>query len=287
MQLVDLIGRARPPQPWAEGDNIPWDEPGFSARMLREHLSQEHDRASRRAATINRHVAWIHAIVLGGRPSAILDLGCGPGLYAGRLARLGHRCVGVDFSPASVAYARAEAEQYGLACRYELADLREADLGAGFDLAMLIFGELNVFPRDQAAALIRRARDALVPGGTLLLEVHTLAAIQAMGARPATWATAPSGLFGEAPYLLLTEGFWDAATSTATTRYYAVDAASAEVTRHAQSFQAYTDAAYVDLLHAGGFVDITIRPGLTGGQEPDQPDVQVLVARREPRKELG
>lgn len=286
MQLLDLIGRARPPRPWAEGDNIPWDEPGFSARMLREHLSQEHDGASRRAATVDRHVAWIHGALLGERPATILDLGCGPGLYAGRLARLGHRCVGVDFSPASVAYARAEAERHGLACRYELADLREADFGAGFDLAMLIFGELNVFPRAQAADLIRRARDALVPGGTLLLEVHTLAAIQALGARPATWATAPSGLFGEAPHLLLTESFWDAATSAATARYYVVDAASAEVSRYAQSFQAYTDAAYADLLHVSGFIDITIRPGLTGGPEPDQPDFQVLVARREPRKEL-
>src|SRR6266542_3437561 len=102
MRLADLALRQCPPEPWREGDNIPWHEPAFSARMLAEHLSQAHDAASRRAATIDRQVAWIHEAVLRGRPTRILDLGCGPGLYTGRLARLGHTCVGIDYSPAAI-----------------------------------------------------------------------------------------------------------------------------------------------------------------------------------------
>ena len=43
MQLLELLGRALPPEPWQEGDNIPWHEPGFSARMLREHGSGVRD----------------------------------------------------------------------------------------------------------------------------------------------------------------------------------------------------------------------------------------------------
>ena len=58
--------------------------------MLQEHLSQEHDAASRRAPIIDRHVHWIHAALLSSHPTAILDLACGPGLYSSRLARLGH-----------------------------------------------------------------------------------------------------------------------------------------------------------------------------------------------------
>jgi 2-polyprenyl-3-methyl-5-hydroxy-6-metoxy-1,4-benzoquinol methylase len=54
-------------------------------------------------------VAWIHAELLGGTPTDVLDLGCGPGLYTERLAALGHRCVGIDVSPASIAFARARA----------------------------------------------------------------------------------------------------------------------------------------------------------------------------------
>lgn len=41
-----------------------------------------------------------------GNPTRILDLGCGPGLYTSRLARLGHCCVGIDFSEYAGLYER-------------------------------------------------------------------------------------------------------------------------------------------------------------------------------------
>lgn len=279
MQLSDLLARAIPPEPWAEADNIPWHEPAFSARMLREHLSQEHDAASRRAATIDRHVAWLHRALLAGRPAQILDLGCGPGLYTSRLARLGHRCVGIDYSPASIAYARAAAAEQGLACRYEQADLREADLGAGVDLALLIFGELNIFRPAHAAALLARVRAALAPGGALLLEAHTYAAVRAIGEGPPTWSTAAAGLFGDTPHLRLSEQFWRPADGVATVRHYIVAAAGAAVTRYAQSFQAYTDAGYAELLRRCGFGAIERHAALSGAAVAEQPELQVIVAR--------
>jgi len=84
-RLSDIVNRAPNPAPWSEGENIPWDDPDFSERMLAEHLSQEHDLASRRSPTIDEHVGWIFSTVLEGRPGRLLDLGCGPGLYARRL----------------------------------------------------------------------------------------------------------------------------------------------------------------------------------------------------------
>ena len=103
MKLMDIVRRQRVPKPWSEGEKIPWNDPEFSRRMLDEHLSQAHDAASRRFEIIDKHVDWIHTHVLKGNPTRILDLGCGPGLYTNRLARLGHHCVGIDFSPASIA----------------------------------------------------------------------------------------------------------------------------------------------------------------------------------------
>ena len=93
MHLLDLIPQDPNPVPWTEGDTIPWHEPGFSERMLHEHLSQDYDMASRRFEIIDKHVAWIHENVLSGKASKVLDLGCGPGLYTSRLARLGHECL--------------------------------------------------------------------------------------------------------------------------------------------------------------------------------------------------
>src|SRR5690606_20602327 len=123
MKLLDLIERKAVPEPWSEGEKIPWNDAEFSRRMLDEHLSQAHDAASRRAEKIDQHVAWIHRAHLAGEATQIIDLGCGPGLYAMRLARLGHEVVGIDFSPAAIAYAQAQAEREALSCRFIEADI--------------------------------------------------------------------------------------------------------------------------------------------------------------------
>src|SRR5512140_1576091 len=117
MNLTDIITRNMELEPWAEGEKIPWDDPEFSQRMLKEHLTQQHDAASRRTVTIRKHVQWIHTHLLGSQPARILDLGCGPGLYSSRLAKLGHTCTGIAFSPASIASATEHAPA---GCEYRL-----------------------------------------------------------------------------------------------------------------------------------------------------------------------
>jgi 2-polyprenyl-3-methyl-5-hydroxy-6-metoxy-1,4-benzoquinol methylase len=131
VNLLDVVHRALPPAAWSEGEKIPWKDPEFSTRMLREHLAQTHDGASRRSERIAAHVRWIDEAVLGGRATRVLDLACGPGLYTARLAALGHDCTGIDFAPAAIAYARTTAQDASLRCTYQLADIRTADYGHG------------------------------------------------------------------------------------------------------------------------------------------------------------
>ncbi|WP_335904748.1 class I SAM-dependent methyltransferase, partial [Salmonella enterica] len=84
----------------------------FSQRMLENHLSQDHDWASRRQIVIEQQVGWIARQLLVG--ARILDIGCGPGLYTHLLAERGYCCTGVDFSPASIEWARQQAQTAGL-----------------------------------------------------------------------------------------------------------------------------------------------------------------------------
>ncbi len=280
MELLDIVRRQFAPAPWSEGDNIPWYDPAFSRRMLQEHLSQEHDAASRRFAIVDRHVAWIHNRLLAGRPTRILDLACGPGLYASRLARLGHECVGIDYAPASIAYAQETAQRDKLLCTYRHEDIRTADYGQGYGLAMLIYGEFNVFSPAAADAILSGVNRALQPGGLLLLEPHPYAVIQRTGEQPATWYSAESGLFSDRPHLYLEERHWDGASETCTTRYYIVDAATAEVTRYAGSMQAYSDEQYRSLLAGHGFGEIEFFPALAAAPDEPQSDLIAIVARK-------
>jgi SAM-dependent methyltransferase len=280
MKLPDLVGRGVAPEPWTEGEKIPWHEPDFSRRMLGEHLSQHHDAASRRLATIERHVDWVHRTLLSGRPTRILELGCGPGLYTSRFAKRGHECVGIDYSPASIAYATEQAEREQLRCSYREQDLRAADFGGGFGLVMLIFGELNAFPPGDARAILEKAHSALADRGLLLLEPHTFSAVKRMGERLPAWYSAPSGLFSDRPHLCLQESFWNPELRVATRRYFVIDADTNEVSRHAESAQAYRDAEYHTLLRECGFDDFVTHPSLLGEVDETQRDLVVLVARK-------
>jgi SAM-dependent methyltransferase len=281
VKLSDVVNRDPKPEPWAEGEKIPWNDPAFSARMLTEHLSQAHDAASRRYEVVDRQIAWIHGHLLGGTPTQVLDLGCGPGLYTSRLAQLGHTCRGIDFGPASVAYAREQADQGGLACTYDLHDLRTAEYGSGYGLVMLIFGEFNVFRTEDARRIVRKAHAALAPGGLLVLEPHTFDAVEEIGRAPSSWYSSPSGLFSETPHLVLMENLWDAEARIAIERYFVVDAATGAVERHASSMQAYTDAAYRTLLEDCGFADVAFYPSLTGAAEGATPGLLAVVAKKE------
>jgi cyclopropane fatty-acyl-phospholipid synthase-like methyltransferase len=280
MNLMEVVQRSPKPAPWAEGEKIPWNDPGFSRRMLQEHLSQEHDWASRRAVTIRQHVDWIHREVLHSQTARLLDLGCGPGLYTSRLAELGHACVGVDFSPASIEFAREYAQKENLHCSYQLEDIRKVQPGSGYDLVMLIYGEFNVFTPQDARRILEKAHAALQPGGSILLEVHTEAVVRQIGLQPPSWYSSDCGLFSDQPHFCLQENFWDEGRSVAISRYFIVDAQTSQVVRYASSMQAYTRDQYREMLIACGFREVEFFPSLMGESDPSQPDLFAILARK-------
>jgi SAM-dependent methyltransferase len=200
-------------------------------------------------------------------------------LYAERLSALGHACTGIDFSPASINYAREQSAVTGSRVAYHLADIRQADFGAGYNLIMFIFGELNVFRPADARQILAKAYAALEAGGQILLEVSTFEGVEKVGRQPPTWYTRQSGLFSDRPHLCLTESFWDVETAVATQRYFTLDGALGSLTHFAASTQAYQDNQYAALLLGAGFDSVAVHPSLTGRPE-DAGEFQVIIGAK-------
>ena len=265
MNIYDIIKRKVPASSAQGGEKIPWDEPEFSRRMLNNHLSQDHDWASRRQNLISRHVDWLAANL--SPASRVLDLACGPGFYTQSLAALGHKCTGVDFSPASIEYARRQARDAGLSINYVQEDIRIFESVKRFDCVIFVFGEFNVFTRGDAEAILSNCARHLKPGGLLVVEGHTFEAVRETGLAAASWWTSgdDSGVLSARPHMCLQENFWDEEKAVALTRYYILDAESHEVRVYMSSMNGYSFSAYGDLFQNAGFERIKV---LTAEQWP-------------------
>ena len=77
------------------------------------------------------------------------------------------------------------------------------------------------------------------------------------------------------------ETSWHPTSHTTTNRYYVIDAATGQVTRHASTTQAYTDQELRSLLEGCGFAEVGFYAALGGTVDPTQGGLVVLVARKQ------
>jgi SAM-dependent methyltransferase len=209
------------PQPFDPDAELDWSDPVFSRRLLAEHLDQAHDGASRRRSLIERHVRRLGQL-LPAPPARVLDAGCGPGLYAVPLARLGYRVDGVDVGPAVIRHARREARNAGVGgqAHFQVGDVRMLPVSSRYDAVLLIYYVLeNLAARDQVAAL-RRLSASLLPGGRLIAEFR-LRPDQLPG-RLSAWEVMDASLLGKRRQLLLSDSVYDRARNIFILREVAV-----------------------------------------------------------------
>jgi 2-polyprenyl-3-methyl-5-hydroxy-6-metoxy-1,4-benzoquinol methylase len=244
---------------WDGTYKIPWDDPAFSRRMLREHLNQDHDMASRRVAWIDKQVAWLHRTILSGQPSRILDLGCGPGFYAHRLATLGHRCLGIDFGPAAIEYANQNNPDTAR-CEFVSGDVRQVDFRGPHDLAMILFGELNVFSPQEALAILRKVHASLSCGGQLIVELQTPDAVEQSGHAETSASSCETGLFSDKPHRCRTENQWLDEQQVAVQVFYVTKMDTENTRTFRSTTKAWSDDDLQALLSEAGFSGTTRSP---------------------------
>lgn len=103
----------------------------------------------------------------------VLDAPCGYGRIALPLAQMGALVVGVDQSPEMIAEARAAADGFVPGqLSYFCHDLREPVPEDGFDVALNVFTSFGYGAEEEDQRLFRNLRNALRPGGRLLVETN-------------------------------------------------------------------------------------------------------------------
>ena len=151
-----------------------WTDEYTSEQMLQFHLNESIDLSSRNHAFIDRSVDWIISHFNVNADTAVADFGCGPGLYTTRLAKTGAAVTGIDFSQRSIDYAKGIAADKNLDITYHCQNYLEFNTDKRFYLIIMIFCDFCALSGAQRKMLLEKYHTFLKPGGSLLMDVHSL-----------------------------------------------------------------------------------------------------------------
>jgi SAM-dependent methyltransferase len=248
--------------------------------MLQEHLDESHGAASRVSAERQLQLTWLRQKLNLEPGMRVLDITCGPGFYAVDLAQEGCSVVGVDFSPAAIAYARQLAESEGVAdrCTFVEQDVLQMDYeGQGFDAALFIYGQLAVFPRHQAQLLLEKVACSLRPGGRLCVELLNQDRVDKCSSN--WWFTDDTGLWGNAPFLHLGERFWLADQQTSMERFQIIHLDSGRLDEITLCDQTYAVETMCEMMKTAGFPTVNAYPAWDNVPLYDRDEWIVYVAQ--------
>ena len=260
---IDFIRQLQErPEPFTPGEPLFWDDPHISTQMLKAHLNPDNDLASRRPQTIQKSADWLIASLGLQAGDSVLDLGCGPGLYAARLAERGLRVTGVDYSRRSVDYANAYAQKHGLDIHYRYQNYLTLEDENLYDAALLIYGDFCPLAPEQRKKLLGNVHRALKPGGHFVLDVTTPIHRQKHGSRNG-WYAVETGFWKPGPHLVLEDGFDYPRQAIFLDQAIAIEE-SGKVSVYRNWFQDFTSKTITAELEMGGFAVQSIWNDLLG-----------------------
>ena len=153
-----------------------WTDEHTSKQMLTYHLNEGIDMSSRNSEFISRSVEWIASRFNVGVGTKIADFGCGPGLYATKLAQRQADVTGIDFSKRSIQYAQEVATKEGLSIHYVNQNYLVFETDDRFHLILMIMCDFCALGPIQRNKMLRKFHTILEPSGSVLLDVYSLTA---------------------------------------------------------------------------------------------------------------
>lgn len=150
-----------------------WDDEHISEQMLSFHLNPDIEAASKTVETINEETRFIIKTTGMNNKKAVIDLGCGPGLYVREFAKTGAEVTGVDISNRSIQFAKENIGPKYKNTRFKMLNYLDLDYKKSFDIATLIFYDFCALSTGDQSKLLTRVHDALKDNGVFIFDMVT------------------------------------------------------------------------------------------------------------------
>ena len=272
--LKKLTGR---PRLFEKGTAILWDDAHISKNMLKAHLDPDTDAASRKYAIIDSTLDWIAKNFLNGK-SNILDLGCGPGLYAKKLAELDHNVVGIDFSKRSIEYATKDAKENNLSIQYLYQNYLDINYENEFDLIILIYCDFGVLNDEERNLLLTKVHKALRPNGLFIFDIFN-EKYPSTKKHENSWALESNGFWSEGTYLSLTETY-HYPTENAVVEQYVIITNDGEIKTYRNWNRYYSKSAIGNVLDQFKFSNHKFYDDIVESSNFTSADVTFVVSQK-------
>ncbi len=274
--MMNWIKEIECPEPFAPSASI-WTDPHISKQMLAAHLSPDTDAASYKPETIKAICEHLSR-VMGLKPgAAIVDLGCGPGLYAKEFTGLGYTVTGIDLSENSIRYAREL--NAGRQAVFVNASYVKPFGENCFEAAVMISKDYGVLSPENRQTLLSNIHAALKPGGYFALDIHSLHdfARKQQSAAP-YWEAAESGFFRPHPHVTLSKTYFYPELSVSCDMHAVMDS---ELTVY-RVWQTYFSPETIrEEFKQGGFAMKAVWGNLKGDPLEDESMVIGVLCRKE------
>lgn len=182
-------------------DTSIWTDPYIQKNLLEAHLNPDSDAASRSPAAIDKTVSFIDGQIAPN--SQLLDLGCGPGLYAKRLSARGHNVTGVDFNQTAIAYAKT----YVPESQFIHANYLQNFPTGEFDAITMIYCDMGTHGDSERDNLLSHCYQALKTGGKLIFDVFSQEIVNDRQEGKSWDYSAEQGFWRASPHVVLQQTF--------------------------------------------------------------------------------
>ena len=241
-----------------------WTDEHISKSLLEAHLDESYDAASRTIQKRVEIVNWINNNIK--QNSQIIDLGCGPGLYAYELGKLGHNVLGVDFNKASINYAQDNKFIKGIV-EYKYCNYLQDTINGKYNVAIMIYCDFGALVPNEQKILLKKIHNFLEDDGLFIFDVFGKNTIKSKKENRSWYISQGGDFWSKDPYLLMEEGKIFENENTFGTRYYLVNQLNNQIKEYIMWDQYYEKKSIKEIMLDNGFETIEIHNDLLKNNE--------------------
>lgn len=264
------------PELYAKSTAKFWDDDYVSEQMLGLHLNPALEAASKTQETIEAETRFIIQLTGMDPNKAVIDLGCGPGLYVREFARAGARVTGIDLAARSVAYANQHIKPAYPNTHFINMNYLDIDYQDSFDLATLIFYDFCALSLDEQNLLLKKIHTALKDNGFFIFDLVTDNKETSPATNIQVWE---AGFWSPQPYIEILNTYLYENPKTEGLQYtlIAVDGSTRIIRIYHRLFSL---AEITEMLHKNGFRVESVYKNLKGEALGKDSETLGIMARK-------